>query len=310
MRSWTTTGRIILTMRVTLHETTRLDYAADSLAGLSVGDSLGAQYFAPGRKVGVIPPPVWEWTDDTEMACSVVWMLHEAGHIDPDRLAVAFADRCEPYRGYGAGAFVILHNIRKGTHWAVAAAEVFDGEGSCGNGAAMRVAPLGAYFAGSLSKAVSEAEVSAKVTHAHPEGVAGAIAVAVAACHAASARFAGERPSARRFLEAVAVSTPDGVVKRGLNRALRMPSVSIAEAAYELGSGGEVTAQDTVPFTIWVAARHLDDYPSAVLSCIEAGGDIDTTGAIVGGIVGAFVGRPGIPQDWLAAREPLPDWLP
>ena len=130
-------------MRVTLHDTTRLDYAADSLAGLSVGDSLGAQYFAPGRQIGVIPPPVWEWTDDTEMACSVVWMLHEAGRIDPDRLAAAFADRCEPNRGYGAGAFVILHNIRKGRHWQAAAAEVFDGEGSCGNGAAMRVAPLG-----------------------------------------------------------------------------------------------------------------------------------------------------------------------
>jgi len=298
------------TMRVTLHETTRLDYAADSLAGLSVGDSLGAQYFVPGRTVGTIPPPMWEWTDDTEMACSVVWMLHEAGRMDADRLAVAFAERCEPYRGYGAGAFTILHRIRKGTHWSVAAAAIFDGEGSCGNGAAMRVAPLGAYFAGSPSTAASEAAVSAKVTHAHAEGVAGAIAVAVAACQAASARLAGERPSARRFIEAVAASTPDGAVRRGLHRALRMPSVSAAEAAYELGNGAQVTAQDTVPFTIWVAAHNLGGFPPAVLSCIEAGGDIDTTSAIVGGIVGAFVGRAGIPQDWLASREALPDWLP
>jgi len=84
----------------------------------------------------------------------------------------------------------------------------------------------------------------------------------------------------------------------------------VAEAAYELGNGAQVTAQDTVPFTIWVAARHLDDYRSAVLSCIEAGGDIDTTGAIVGGIVAAFTGRAGIPRDWLDSREPLPDWLP
>jgi ADP-ribosylglycohydrolase len=297
-------------MRVTLHETTRLDYAADSLAGLSVGDSLGAQYFAPGRTVGVIPPPVWEWTDDTEMACSIMWMLREAGRIDPDRLAFSFADRCEPYRGYGVGAFVILHNIRRGTPWQVAATEIFDGQGSCGNGAAMRVAPLGAYFAGSPSKAATEARLSAKVTHAHPEGVAGAVAVAMAACHAVAARLAGERPSARRLLETVIASTPDGAVHRGLKRALRIPSVSVAEAAYELGNGAQITAQDTVPFTIWLAARHLDDYPSAILACVEAGGDVDTTGAIVGGIVGAFVGRAGIPEDWLASREPLPDWLP
>lgn len=69
-------------MRVVLHESTRLACAADSLAGLSVGDALGAQYFMVGRSVddllrGTVPDPVWEWTDDTEMACSVFWMLQE-----------------------------------------------------------------------------------------------------------------------------------------------------------------------------------------------------------------------------------------
>lgn len=302
-------------MRITLHEATRLDYAADSLAGLSVGDSLGAQYFVPGNRVadltaGVVPPPVWPWTDDTEMACSVLWMLHEAAGIDADRLAFAFADRCEPYRGYGLGAFTILHRIRQGTPWEVAAAEIFDGQGSCGNGAAMRVAPLGAYFPDSATKAASEAAVSARVTHAHPEGVAGAVAVAVAASNAAAARVSGQRPAPGRFIEAVAALTPDGRVRRGLSRAQRMITVSVAEAAYELGNGEQITAQDTVPFTVWLAARHLDDYRSAVVSCVEAGGDVDTTGAIVGGIVAAFTGRAGIPPDWLASREDLPDWVP
>ena len=41
-----------------------------------------------------------------------------------------------------------------------------------------------------------------------------------------------------------------------------------------------------------------------------AGGDVDTTCAIVGGIVGARVGIEGIPSDWLARREPLPRWAP
>jgi hypothetical protein len=40
--TWST-GRIIL------YENTRLTYAYDSLAGLSVGDALGAQYFMPGN---------------------------------------------------------------------------------------------------------------------------------------------------------------------------------------------------------------------------------------------------------------------
>ncbi len=87
-----------------------------------------------------------------------------------------------------------------------------------------------------------------------------------------------------------------------------MLSAGVDEAAYELGNGSSVTAQDTVPFTIWVAARHLDDYAAAIRACAQAGGDIDTTAAIVGGIVASYTGRNGIPPDWLSAREPLPQW--
>ena len=68
-------------------------------------------------------------------------------------------------------------------------------------------------------------------------------------------------------------------------------------------------ARDTVPFALWVAARHLDDYPAAITACLSAGGDVDTTAAIAGGVVAAYTGVGGIPAAWLAAREPLPGWL-
>jgi hypothetical protein len=93
---------------------------------------------------------------------------------------------------------------------------------------------------------------------------------------------------------------------------------SVEEAAYELGNGSRVTAQDTVPFAMWVAATYLHDYPAAITACVEAGGDVDTTAAIVGGVVAAFTsvgtsvgGRPeviGVPPNWVDAREPLPGW--
>jgi hypothetical protein len=75
--------------------------------------------------------------------------------------------------GYGAGAVVILHQIRDGVPWRQAAAAAFGGQGSCGNGAGMRVAPLRAYHADRPAAAAEEAIKSAEVTHAHPEGVAG-----------------------------------------------------------------------------------------------------------------------------------------
>ncbi len=301
------------------YEQARLDICFDSLAGLSVGDALGAQFFMPGRsltdlRAGLPPAGPWEWTDDTEMACSVVAELASAGTIDSDRLALLFAQRCEPYRGYGAGAVVILHEIRDGRGWREAAAAAFGGEGSCGNGAAMRVAPLGAYHVGEPARAAEQAMRSAEVTHAHPEGVLGAVVVAVAASVAAQARLTGLAPTPRQFLDALDAYTVPGAVARGLSRARRLLGKSVGEAAYELGNGSRVTTQDTVPFTLWTAATYLADYPAAITACVEAGGDVDTTAAIVGGIVAAHTStgdRPGVrgvPADWISRREPLPTW--
>jgi ADP-ribosylglycohydrolase len=157
-----------------IDERTRLDLYYDSLDGLSVGDALAAQFFVPGRLVadlaaGTPPAGVWKWTDDSEMACSVVAELRDHQYIDQDRLAAAFADRCEPYRGYGGGAVVILHEIRDGRPWREAARAAFSGQGSCGNGAAMRVAPVGAYHPDDPAVAAEQAIRSAELTHAHPQ---------------------------------------------------------------------------------------------------------------------------------------------
>jgi ADP-ribosylglycohydrolase len=306
-------------MAFVVYEATRLGLLHDSLDGLSVGDALGAQFFMRGRSLndlmaGHPPAGPWDWTDDTHMACSVAAELRDHGWIDEDRLAAFFADRCEPYRGYGAGAVVILHQIRDGVPWRQAAAAAFDGQGSCGNGAAMRVAPLGAYHPDKPDTAAAEAIKSAEVTHAHPEGVAGAVLVAVATAHAAAARLDGIRPSAAVFLDRLRPYLIDGATQRGMTRAVRLVGHSVDEAAYELGNGSRVTAQDTVPFAVWTAATYLDDYPAAITACVQAGGDVDTTAAIVGGIVAGYTGtgnRPdtiGVPPAWIEAREPLPAW--
>ncbi|KAA2263018.1 ADP-ribosylglycohydrolase family protein [Solihabitans fulvus] len=307
-------------MTDTLNERDRLTLAYNALAGLSVGDALGAQFFVPGRSrqelaEGNPPPGPWEWTDDTEMACTVVTELRDNSSIRQDALAALFADRCEPYRGYGPGAVVILHQIRDGMPWRDAAGAVFGGQGSCGNGAAMRVAPLGAYHAADPDRAADQAARSAEVTHLHPEGIAGAVAVAVAASVAASASRAEGRPAPEALLDEVTDRLPAGDVRQGVLRARALLGRTAAEAAYELGNGSRVTAQDTVPFTLWVAATHLADFPAAITTCVAAGGDIDTTSAIVGGIVASHTGigdRPGtigVPPTWLAAREPLPAWV-
>src|SRR5262245_25302339 len=101
----------------------------------------------------------------------------------------------------------------------------------------------------------------------------GAVAVAVAASHAAAATLAGTRHLPRRRHTARTA----GAGTSRLRPARRILGAAIAEAAYELGNGEQVTAQDTVPFTIWVAARFLADYPTAIRACIQTGSDTDTT---------------------------------
>lgn len=293
---------------------TTMDLCDDSLDGLSVGDALGAQFFVPGTDLAALldgrpPDGPWPWTDDTEMAYSIVSELREHAGIDQDRLAARFAERFEPYRGYGGGAVVLLRQIRQGAPWREAAGAAFGGQGSMGNGAAMRVAPLGAFHAGDSRTAALQAMRSAEVTHAHPEAILGAVAVAVAAAESGWARVTRYRPAPDWLLETVLAHLIDGRVTTGVARARRLLGASVAEAAYELGNGSQVLAFDTVPFALWVAATRLDDYPAAICACLEAGGDVDTTAAIVGGIVAAYTGTGpgGIPASWLERREPLPE---
>ncbi len=66
-----------------------------------------------------------------------------------------------------------------------------------------------------------------------------------------------------------------------------------------------MTAQDTVPFALWCAARHLQNYHEAMFTTLEGDGDSDTNCAIVGSIVALRVGAEGIPASWLNSREPL-----
>jgi ADP-ribosylglycohydrolase len=291
----------------------RMQRAFLSIDGLSIGDAFGERFFVQTDRAEALilgralPKSPWKYTDDTEMALAIVAVLDEHGGIDQDVLARTLVYRWarESGRGYGAGAHELLHRIALGADWRVAAPALFDGGGSMGNGAAMRVAPVGAYFADDLDAVVTHARASAEVTHAHPDGQAGAIAVAVAAALACAP--AGESaPRGRAMLNEVRSRTPGGPTHEGIGRAIDLPDdASVIDAVRALGSGQKVISSDTVPFALWCAARFHDQYEEALWNTVEGLGDRDTTCAIVGGIVALSAGRDSIPDAWLVARERL-----
>lgn len=168
----------------------RLLRARQSLLGLAVGDALGAFFeFSQGRlsrRVAerILPRGEWHWTDDTQMALSLCAVLRQRGAVDPDAFATSLVQRYERQRGYGRSIRALVERVRAGAQWREAARQLFGETGSYGNGCASRVPPVGAFFADDPATAAEQAARSAAVTHAHPEALAGAAAVAVAAAWA------------------------------------------------------------------------------------------------------------------------------
>ncbi|MFJ5999773.1 ADP-ribosylglycohydrolase family protein [Streptomyces sp. NPDC092370] len=289
----------------------RLERALACLRGLSVGDALGSQYFVPVNypllKRREVPSGPWQWTDDTEMAGSVVAVLAVHHRIDQDALAHSFAEHHDFDRGYGPAVNRMLRLVREGGDWRELAAALFKGQGSWGNGAAMRIAPLGAWYADDPEQATHQAEISAYTTHQHREAVVGAMAVAAAAAFAAAP---DGPPGAEALLDGVIDLVPKSAVGAGLRRARDMLDYGDpGTVAAVLGCGRRTTAHDTVPFALWSAARSLVDYEQAFWTTAQAGGDVDTTCAIVGGVIAS--GKAGAPPaEWIERTEPLPDWVP
>lgn len=290
----------------------RLTRARECLEGLSVGDAVGESLSYQSYRCreltdfSAFRQGTLRYTDDTEMALAIYETLERLGGIDEDVLAWAYSTRYRnaPDRGYGKMARHILQQMCNGSPWRDVSKNAFGG-GSFGNGAAMRVAPIGAYFSDDLVVVPAMATKSAHVTHFHPEGIAGAIAVAVAAAVASNHRGEPSDVAAKAIWEAVMDYTPESKVRIRLALSHGFSGVAAMEVAREVGNGSEISAQDTVPFCIWSACNSLACYEEAILTTLEVGGDCDTNCAIVGGIVSAFSGLDGIPVDWLKAREPL-----
>jgi len=276
--------------------------AYQSLVGLSVGDALGNLLCFQEWTSEELPGGPWSYTDDTEMALSIYEMLSNRRQIDQDRLATAFALRFNRRRGYGNAARQLLEAIgaQPVGSWRSLAPALFAGKGSYGNGAAMRVSPLGAFYADDYEMAVKQARLSALVTHSHNEGVAGTVAVAVAA-----AWLARTQPWNRsQFFETILNWTPAGLTHQGIQRAFELGTgVESEEVARILGNGQEVAAQDTVPFCLWSAAVDPSDFAATFWRSRRAGGDQDTLCAIACGIVAA---RTPAPPEWVQRREPFP----
>ncbi len=281
----------------------RIERARQSFTGLTVGDAFGQTFFieqdeaerrADAREWA---EGTWLYTDDTLMGLAVLETLEQTGRIDQDFLAKALGLRYAADRGFGPAMHRLLTRVREGEDWRVVAREQFEGQGSMGNGSALRAGVVGAYFADDPERAAAEARLSSVVTHTHAEGVAGAVAVALAAAWACRTPKADQK----EFLGRVAEGLPASRVRQGVLTARDLGArASIRLAVSALGNGTGLSAPDTVPLALWSAARCMGNFEEGMWLTIAALGDRDTTCAITGSVL-ACTGR--VPEAWVDRVE-------
>ncbi|MCM1065902.1 MAG: ADP-ribosylglycohydrolase family protein [Eubacterium sp.] len=285
-------------------------YAKRALDGIALGDCFGETFFVSEEtalqriKDREIVDEPWRFTDDTVMSIGIYRVLEKYGKIDQNALAKIFAENyaLDWHRGYGGTAHSILRSIGEGMPWQEAAAGVFDGMGSMGNGGAMRAAPIGAYFADDLDKVLYHARASAEVTHAHMEGIVGAMAAALGAALLLNKKFGTYSGEGEAFLRDVAEKLPESDTKYKIAAAASVKKESSMDFAVSvLGNGIMLTAQDTVPFCLWCAAHFYHSFEEALWTAVSALGDRDTICAIVGGMVSLYADD--IPKQWLRLME-------
>jgi ADP-ribosylglycohydrolase len=233
--------------------------------GAIIGDIIGVPYeFHNIKKVDF---PLFcsksTFSDDTVLTIAVAEALME-GHGDEAATERAMVTSIRKYgkmfpdAGYG-GRFNMWLNL-----------ENTEPYGSFGNGSAMRVSPVGWFF-DDIETVEKFAEISARVTHNHPEGIKGAKSVAGAIF---LARAGADKEEIKAYVS--------GNYQYDLDRTL-----DEIRPFYRFNE----TCQGSVP-EAFIAFLESESFEDAVRKAVSIGGDSDTIAAIAGSVAEAHYGIP------------------
>ena len=284
------------------------DRFVGGLLGLAIGDALGAPFeglpaefilWHEGSVPDVLARPITEplrYTDDTQMMIGVVESVLANQEVLSDALLNQFAVNYEPDRGYGRGARGILEAVAAGHATEELVATVFPG-GSFGNGAAMRVAPIGLLYHHDLEKVLAQAEASAWATHRHPLGIEGARLLAVAAAQA----VAGPPFDRRSFYDGLLSVCREDEFRWQLQAARKM---RFGDSLAFLGNS--LPAHRSVVTAIACFTTCSTSFERCVESAISLGDDTDTLAAMAGALSGAHLSIGAIPERFIGALEDGP----
>jgi len=288
------------------------------------------------------------YTDDSAMTLALSEALLSPREGSPKtEIAIAKSFQSHfakgPERGYGPGAADLIPRIltENPADPFSEAAQMFDGTGSYGNGAAMRVSPV-ALFAPTISECIELTKLQSRITHAHTLAINGALMQVIAIKLALEA----DKENFDRFnyledvlkeMKQIETDKPiyvksDSYVKYYCNiiptikhylqeyDGKVLDAVKITTLRTELGN--KVSAHRSVPMAFFMflftlnreltfensftgATEQLSPFCNAIVHCIAMGGDTDTIASMCASICGAFYGsnQESIPESWIKACE-------
>ncbi|TFG91148.1 MAG: ADP-ribosylglycohydrolase family protein [Candidatus Atribacteria bacterium] len=225
------------------------------MIGALVGDIVGSVYEWNNIKTKEFPlfSPDCFFTDDTVMTLAIAEGLLNGGSEAAFISAMKEMGRRYPNAGYGSrfGSWLFSDEESPYNSW--------------GNGSAMRVSTV-AWMFDTLEEVERYAEISASVTHNHPEGIKGAQATAASI-------FLARKGKTKQEIKAYVENTYGYDLNRALDEIRRNYTFN-------------ESCQETVPEAI-IAFLESVDFEDAIRNAISLGGDSDTLAAITGSIAGA-----------------------
>jgi len=274
------------------------DRFCGTLLGLAAGDALGGPLeFQPARAPGNYVVDMigggWqqlqpgEWTDDTQMALSIVDSLLAKTVFDPDDIAKRFVGWMESGpKDIGMHTQRVLTAIRGGVRWEQAALSEHEADpNNAPNGSVMRCAPLAMFFFRHPEYAASLSPVLSRITHVHPDCESACVLINVAIVHLLNGAKAAD------------------AIEMGYNACTTVTDEFRERIKLAMQPGNDTSPTgwvlDTLEVALW-SFLHTTTYEAAVIEAVNRGADADTVGAVVGALAGAHYGLSAIPERWLS----------
>jgi ADP-ribosyl-[dinitrogen reductase] hydrolase len=292
----------------------RADSITGSLLGCALGDSVGLPFegISARRIKRLNPGPLRQRlvfghgmiSDDTEHSCLVAQsLIASAGKADIFGRNMAWRLR---WWFLSLPAGIGFGTLRSAMKLWIGFPYHKSGANSAGNGPMMRSAIIGAFAADDDRLREELAAISSRITHSDPRAERAAQVVARAASLGANNDDISPEYASRYFEKWM---SEDDALKTLVEQAAQ--SAANNETAQQfcknqkMGKGVSGYCYSTLAVVLQIWFRLHDDLEGAITEAVGCGGDTDTVAAIIGGIVGAKVGKQGLPINWL---DRLTDW--